>query len=79
LRRRGQDSRGARRRALGAWRRAEQAFLAAERRQAAWRRAQQRLNLFGPDGRLNDRAPAEAQTQAALPETMPGPLLLGYE
>jgi hypothetical protein len=67
-RRRGQDGRAATRRALGAWRRAEQAFLAAQRREAAWRRAQQCLNLFGPDGRLNDPAAVQAQLQAALAE-----------
>jgi hypothetical protein len=66
-RQRGQDSRGDTQRARQAWRRAEQAFHSACRREAAWQRASQALNLFRPDGRLNDRAWAAAEIQAALP------------
>jgi hypothetical protein len=66
--RRGQDSRGDTQRARFAWQRAESAFHGACRREAAWQRASQALNLFRADGRLNDRAWAEAEIQAALPE-----------
>jgi len=66
-RRRGQDSRGDTQRARRAWQRAEQAFHSACRREAAWQRASQALNLFRPDGRLNDRAGAAAEIQATLP------------
>jgi hypothetical protein len=55
VRRRGQDSRGATQRRLRAWRDAEQVFHAACRREAAWQHAVQALQLFRPDGRLNDR------------------------
>ena len=37
----------------------------AERLQAAWDRAAAALDLFGPDGRLNDRGRAEAEIAAA--------------
>src|SRR4029450_10998508 len=36
--------------------------------EAAWGRAARALEVFRPDGRLNDRAWAEAQIRAALPE-----------
>lgn len=68
VRRQGRDPRGATQRALRAWRRAEDAFDAAQRREAAWRRAERSLNLFGPDGELNDRARAEATIGAATAE-----------
>jgi hypothetical protein len=67
-RRRGQDQRGAKQRALHAWARAEEAFAVACRREAAWRRAVAALDLFRPDGRLNARAGAEAEIGATLPE-----------
>ena len=67
-RRRGQDSRGQTQRARLAWQRAEQSLQGACRRETAWQRASQALNLFRPDGRLNDRGWAEAEIQAALPQ-----------
>jgi hypothetical protein len=67
-RRRGQDSRGDTQRARLAWQRAAQALHRACRREAAWQRARQALDLFRPEGRLNDRAWAEAAIRAALPE-----------
>jgi len=41
-------------------------FKQVERLESAWGRARVTLNLFGPDGRLNDRALAEAEIGAAL-------------
>jgi hypothetical protein len=67
-RRRGQDQRGDKQRALRAWGQAEQVFGVACRREAAWRRAVTALDLFRADGRLNDRAWAAAEIDAALPE-----------
>lgn len=51
-----------------AWDRAVEAFLEAERREAAYRRAVAALELFRPDGQVNDRAWATAELQAALAE-----------
>jgi hypothetical protein len=65
-RRHGQDQRGDSQRARRAWAQAEQAFYAAERREAAWRRASRALDLFGADGRLNDRVAAAAEIAAAV-------------
>jgi hypothetical protein len=65
--RRGQDRRGDSHRVGLAWRRAQEAFRRAEDRETAWRRAARALDLFRPDGRLNDRAWAEAEIRAALP------------
>lgn len=48
-----------------AWRPAEAAFLETERHEQAWRRAVQALQLFRPDGRLNDRSWAEPELRAA--------------
>ena len=47
---------------------ARAALEQAERLQAAWDRAAAALELFGPDGRLNDRAAASAAIAAALGE-----------
>ncbi len=55
-----------------AWRPAEAAFHAAERQEQTWRRAVAALEVFRPDGRLNDRAWAEAELRAAAAE-LPGP------
>ena len=66
--RRGQDRRGRTLVAWQAWQRAEPAFHQACRREAAWQRASQALNRFRPDGRLKDRAWAEAEIQAAVPD-----------
>jgi hypothetical protein len=67
IKRRGQDRRAATQRALRAWERAEAAFQVAQRREAAWLRIEQTLNLFRPDGQLNERHWAEAQLEAAVP------------
>jgi hypothetical protein len=67
-RRRGQDGRGGTHRARLAWGRAASALAAACRHEAAWQRAARALEVFRPDGRLNDRAWAEAQIRAALPD-----------
>jgi hypothetical protein len=69
--RRGQKKSGPVKRALLAWAKAEQAFTTAERREAAWKRAAAALEWFRPDGRLNDRAWAEAEIAAAVAE-LPG-------
>lgn len=52
--------------AYHAWLAAEQAFRDAEVIEAAWRRAAVALELFHPDGSLNDRGWAEAEIAAAL-------------
>jgi hypothetical protein len=62
----GIDARGAARAAWFAWGRAIASFEQAERREAAWRRAHAALDLFGADGRLNDRAHAAAEVAEAL-------------
>jgi hypothetical protein len=51
-----------------AWRPAEAAFQEAERKEQAWRRAVAALEVFRPDGRVNDRAWATAQLRAAAAE-----------
>jgi hypothetical protein len=66
--RRGQDRRGGAQRARRAWQRAEAALAVACRREAAWQRAERALQLFRPDGRLSDRAGAEAELRAAAAE-----------
>lgn len=64
-RQQGVDARGASSGASAAWKKAEAAFYEAERVEAAWRRAEQALGVFRPNGRLNDRAWAEAEIRAA--------------
>ena len=64
--RQGIDARGPARAARAAWRRATAAFEGVERLEAAWGRASAALELFDADGRLNDRARAEAEIAAAL-------------
>jgi hypothetical protein len=49
------------------WREAERAWDRAGAAEAAWRRARVALEFFTPEGRLNDRAQAEAVVAAALP------------
>jgi hypothetical protein len=51
-----------------AWLPAEAAFLEAERKDKAWQRAVAALEVFRPDGRLNERALAAAELQAAAQE-----------
>lgn len=65
--RQGQDARGAAVAARYAWRKAEEAFEEHERSEAGWKRAHGALSIFGPEGRLNDRARAEQQIALALP------------
>jgi hypothetical protein len=50
------------------WAAAEAAFTRAEAAEAAWGPARSALELFTPDGRLNDRRRAEAVVAAALPD-----------
>jgi hypothetical protein len=64
--RRGQDQRADKQRSLRAWAKAEEAFGVAQRREAAWQRAKSALQLFRPDGRLNDRAAAMAVIAQAV-------------
>jgi hypothetical protein len=63
----GVDARGPAGPARTAWRKATAALERVEHREGAWRRAHAALELFRPDGRLNDRATAEAEITAALP------------
>jgi hypothetical protein len=69
--RQGRKKSGPVKRALGAWAKAERAFTTAEKREAAWQRAVAALEVFRPDGRLNDRAWAAAEIAAAVAE-LPG-------
>jgi len=57
--------------ARAAWREATAALEQVEHLEGAWRRARAALELFRPDGRLNDRATAEAEITTALP-ALPG-------
>jgi AcrR family transcriptional regulator len=54
-----------------AWEKASRAFQLYEKRETAWKRAEQALNVFRPDGSLNDRAWAQQQVAWALPR-LPG-------
>jgi len=49
------------------WRQAERTWDEATAAETAWKRARSALELFTPEGRLNDRAQAEAVVAAALP------------
>jgi hypothetical protein len=49
------------------WCQAERTWAQAEAAEAAWKRARSAFELFTPEGRLNDRAQAEAAVAAALP------------
>jgi hypothetical protein len=55
-----------------AWKKATLAFQLHEKRETVWKRAELALNVFRPDGRLNDRAWAQEQVAWALPR-LPGP------
>ena len=66
LKRQGIDARGAARAAGHAWDRAIASFEWVERCEAAWRRAHAALDLFGAEGRLNDRSHAELEIAEAL-------------
>jgi hypothetical protein len=63
----GVDARGPAGPARTAWRKAIAALEQVEDLDGAWRRAHAALEVFRPDGRLNDRATAEAEIAAALP------------
>jgi hypothetical protein len=64
-RRQGIDARGVSQAARAAWRRAIAAFERVERLEAAWGRAHAALDLFTPEGRLNDRGRARGEIRAA--------------
>jgi hypothetical protein len=58
--------RGGRSRAVqAAWAKVQRALDHYERREAAWKRAKAALQIFRPDGQLNDRAWAKAEIEAA--------------
>jgi hypothetical protein len=65
--RQGIDARPAALKASRAWAKVVKGFHRYEAVEAAWKRAKLALAVFRPDGRLNDRAWAEAQVAAALP------------
>ena len=65
--RQGRDSRGLARQAGRAWQKATAAFQRSEAGETAWKRAELALNLFRPDGQLNERSWAQAQVAAAWP------------
>jgi hypothetical protein len=60
------DSRGQNRAIFAAWRRATVAFEQMEREETAWQRVRAALELFRPDGQLNDRTWAKSEIEAAL-------------
>ena len=62
----GVDARGVAQRARAAWAKAVASFEQVERLESAWGRVHAALEVFGPDGRLNDRTHAEAVIAAAL-------------
>ncbi len=62
----GVDARGTARRATAEWGRATASFEQAQRLESAWSRAHAALDLFGPDGQLNDRSRAQAEIAAAV-------------
>jgi hypothetical protein len=49
------------------WREAERTWDRAAAAEVAWKRARSAFELFTPEGRLNDRAQAEAVVSAAMP------------
>jgi hypothetical protein len=65
--RQGRDGRGPARTARYAWKKVTAAFRRYEEAETAWKCAAPALNVFRPDGRLNDRSWAQAQIAAALP------------
>jgi hypothetical protein len=54
-----------------AWTKAFDAFKLYEKREAVWKRVEPALDVFRPDGQLNDRAWAQQQVTWALPR-LPG-------
>jgi hypothetical protein len=63
----GRDARGSARHAHATGKEVGRAFQRYEQAEAAGKRAAVALNLFRPDGQLNDRSWAEAEIAAALP------------
>jgi hypothetical protein len=63
----GRDARGAAVAARGAWTKAATAFQQYERAEAGWTIARAALQVFRPDGRLNDRSRAQERIASALP------------
>ncbi len=61
------DTRGVATAAASAWKAAETAFARYEVAEAAWVSVRSALQVFRPDGRLNDRAWAQEPIAAALP------------
>lgn len=72
LRRRGQNSSRHNRGVRSAWDKARACFERVDRQEKAWQQAAAALEVFGPDGRLNDRVRAEAQIAKVLPELTDG-------
>ena len=70
--RRGRNRQQAAAVAYQAWCKAEKAFAEAERCEHAWQRAHAALQIYRPDGTLNDRGWAGAEIEAAL-AALPGP------
>jgi hypothetical protein len=68
----GVDARGVAQVARAAWSQAITSMEQIERLESAWDRAHAALDLFGRDGRLNDRSRAEAEIAAAIGD-LPGP------
>jgi hypothetical protein len=64
--RQGRDARGMAQTARAAWGQAVAVFEQVQRLEAAWDRVHAALDLFGPDGRLNDRGRATAAIAAAV-------------
>jgi hypothetical protein len=62
----GIDARGVAQTARAAWANAIERFEQAQRRELAWSRAHAALDLFTPNGRLNDRVRAAAEIAEAL-------------
>jgi hypothetical protein len=67
-RRQGINAQAATFKARGAWTKVVKSFTYYEVRETAWKQAAAALNPLRPDGRLNDRAWAEAQVASALPK-----------
>jgi hypothetical protein len=64
----GLDARGAAVAARRAWKKAATAFQQYERSEAGWKIAHASLQVFRPDGRLNERSWAREQIALALPQ-----------
>jgi hypothetical protein len=64
----GRDARGVAAVARSSWKKAAAAFPRFEESEAGWRIAHAALQVFGPDGHLNDRPWATGQIASALPK-----------